>query len=256
MIKYILVLAMLLPSVNVFAAGAEDKRISFHEVKFELSNGKPCRLSMVLFHQSDFTLKVISNGVDMAEPSYRNLSEVSEQNGCVAVTNGGFFDINPFSPVGYTMIDGLLIAGRPNKPWMSGVVMMKGDQMLLGDIDELLNRKPAETALQSGPRLVKDGIPEKDLKDERLAYRTFIGRGDKGKWVMGIASACTLRDLSHFLVAPEMQDLIKLDYVLNLDGGPSSGLFFKGTDDQPSVLLGGTATVQNFLGLVPKNGEE
>ncbi len=227
--------------------------IEFHEIEVAITGGNTCTLSWVKFDPERVALKVISNGSDFKNPVYASLQQAVEANGCVAGTNGGFFDHDPFSAVGYLVADTAVLAERPDKLWMHGLVMVAEGKLQLGEIDELLPGAHPSMALQSGPRLIKAGLAASDLHGPQRAWRTFIARSADGYWILGVAKPVTLSQLAESLLAPEMKQLIEIEYALNLDGGPSSGLFFK-QDDQV-VFNKNTARVQNFIGLALRDPE-
>ncbi|MEM6600079.1 MAG: phosphodiester glycosidase family protein [Verrucomicrobiota bacterium] len=228
--------------------------VSFHEIEVEVASGSSCKLSLMRFDTSEVDLKIISNGSEFKNPAYGSLQEALQRNGCLAGSNGGFFDTDPFSAVGYLVIDSQVVAERPDKQWMHGLVLVEGGNLSLGNIDELLQKNIPQAALQSGPRLVRAGEPEPDLHDPRRAWRTFIGRDSNQNWILGIASAVSLKDLSQALLSHEMKQVIELDYVLNLDGGSSTGLYLE--TDGAKKFHREPSRVQNFIGIAPriKNG--
>ena len=89
-----------------------------------------------------------------------------------------------------------------------------------------------QSAIQAGPFIVdpggKMGIRSDDFKK---AKRTAVGQTISGDIVFISTTACTLYELS--LILTEHHDALGVtgfDSVLNLDGGPSTGLYLQGLE--------------------------
>ena len=136
--------------------------------------------------------------------------------------NGGYFD-SKFEPDCYCKIGGKVINAKDD-PRRSGFVAI--DQT--GRITLLArgaNYANYPTVLQSGPYLIdpggKVGIRS---KTGRKARRTLIGITTDQRLVIVITEPIFLIDLANSI----LKSLPKLERLLNLDGGPSTGLRVKG----------------------------
>jgi len=229
---------------------AENNSFSFHEMTVPLEGRKSCQLKFVRFDSSYYDLRIVSNGSDFSQPVYGTLEGALKQNGCVAGTNGGFFDIDPFSNVGYLVVGSKVLAKRPDKPWMHGLILLERGKLQLGDMEELYPPAEPQMALQSGPCLIKEGKPKVEGSGGQRAWRTFIGRDAGYQWILGISSPVSLKELSEALKVPEVHTVVELNYVLNLDGGPSTGLFVE--QDGEVVFKREPSRVQNYIGILPR----
>jgi hypothetical protein len=72
-----------------------------------------------------------------------------------------------------------------------------------------------------------------------------------GRWAIGLCEHVTLRELSDLLCAKRVITELEVERALNLDGGSSSGLWFRGPDGEEHYDRE-FATVRNFLAVVPK----
>lgn len=105
-------------------------------------------------------------------------------------------------------------------------------------------QQSAQDAAQSYPLLVSKGVAAVKEDSGKVARRTFIGTDAKGTFLyVGIVpyTSISLYELSQALARLP----IRWDTVLNLDGGPSSGLRFRGAER--SEVIDSYVTVPNVL---------
>lgn len=162
------------------------------------------------------------------DPEAKTLEDWQHETNALIVLNGGFFrfENSSFIPNGLTIIDGLPI-GIGYGPFGGMFVVTKDGPEL-----RWLSQTPYDpnemiyAALQSFPVLVKPGgilgFPE-EHEDNLQARRTVLGQTKTGEFLFLVASIgyFTLHQLSSYLI----QSDLNLDIALNLDGGPSTGLF-------------------------------
>ncbi|MTI67312.1 MAG: tetratricopeptide repeat protein [Firmicutes bacterium] len=88
------------------------------------------------------------------------------------------------------------------------------------------------TTIGAGPTLLKDGIiladgEKEGFKEDKIninrAQRSFIGVTDKNILVIGTVGSVTMKELAKITKNMGLKD------AMNLDGGASSGLFYKGS---------------------------
>ena len=96
--------------------------------------------------------------------------------------------------------------------------------------------EPLQEALQSFPVLVKPGgvigFPA-DAGDGRPARRTVVAQDRQGRILIVVAPRgyLTLHELARFLAASDLD----LDVALNLDGGYSTGLWLRGSEESITI---------------------
>ena len=132
--------------------------------------------------------------------------------------NGGFFDTTNFNPAAFCRLKGKTIHGTVSPRW-SGFVAINPDGKL-----HLLWRgadlAPYPWVLQAGPYVIDPGgrIGIKSRADEK-ARRTLVGLTDTREVVFMITQPVHLYDLARAV----KKHLPRIERLLNLDGGPSTG---------------------------------
>jgi len=158
--------------------------------------------------------------------SARRFAQLS---GATAVVNASFFDVDG-SPMGLLVVDGE--QRLPLRPVDWGVLAIDGQGARIVHTDDFVAGEGLQQAVQSGPRLVVDGV-EVDLK-RQVARRTAACVLDDGRVELVVVSASVLAsDLASYLRTSGCRD------ALNLDGGPSTQLYLKRGDVEVNVT-GGT----------------
>lgn len=150
-----------------------------------------------------------------------------------AMINGGYFDAS-LQPVGLVIKDGQTLSGVSQQAALSGVLAIVDQKdMLLIPRSSYRKDSMIQSAIQAGPFIIepggKRGIHSEDLKK---AERTAIGKTVSGRVVFISTTPCTLYQFSELLTTfPEVLGMARFDRVLNLDGGPSSGLYLHGLEE-------------------------
>lgn len=160
------------------------------------------------------------------------------------VLNGGFFH-EDYTPSGYLVVDGQRIGNRMFDQELSGLVSIQYGNLTIRDLAEqpLLEGEKFGHALQSFPFLIKHGKPAVQEDSGLLARRSAIGADRTGNILLIMVP----EQISLYEFAQELERIdIDFDMVLNLDGGPSSGLYIEEEDYRhvidsfvpvPSVLV-------------------
>ncbi|MCB9646387.1 MAG: phosphodiester glycosidase family protein [Deltaproteobacteria bacterium] len=184
--------------------------------------------------------------------------------GALAVVNAGYFT-QERRPTGLLVSGGKVLSPFvPNAGAAgSGVLVVDDDEVRLFARDEVRpsTYRGAALAIQAGPRVVEPGgAPGIHSDDGARANRTVLGRDGRGRLVLvvihnpdgGQAAGPTLHELMTLLgpegvgrVAPELA----LDFALNLDGGPSTGLSLR--DEAVEAELREAYPVLSVLALSP-----
>jgi exopolysaccharide biosynthesis protein len=120
--------------------------------------------------------------------------------------------------------------------------------------DEFRDDPNLKEYIHCSPWLVKEGIPwpqpKKGQEDPKNA-RTFILTDMKGHWAVGIAKRVGLSELAHLLVSPNIITEFTVKRALNLDGGPSSGMWLRKEDGSVNYTKPGWA-VRNGIAIIPR----
>lgn len=135
----------------------------------------------------------------------------------LAVINGVYFN-EDFAPTGLLISEGRKVSGRRFDPKRSGLLVLAPHF----DIRDRLDLKGVVEAAQSYPFLIKNGKTAVEKDSGQLARRSFIGLDNESRLYLGIAAG---RPISLYELGRHLAGLdIKWQSVLNLDGGPSTGL--------------------------------
>lgn len=150
--------------------------------------------------------------------------------------NGGFFDTS-VGPVGLLIREGQTVQPISEQASLSGLVCISSDGKLVLKHREDDVGPDVREAIQAGPFLIDPGgEPGIHTEDLKLAQRSAIGISAAGEVVLLTASECTLYQFATILRTRAKQlGVQRFDRVLNLDGGPSSGLFIEGELNRPPI---------------------
>jgi uncharacterized protein YigE (DUF2233 family) len=169
--------------------------------------------------------------------------------GAVAAVNGGFFDAR-YRPTGWLIDRGIERAPRHPRS-AGGVLAVRADHLYLGPTATL--PFTPELAVQNGPRLIEpDGSLGIRTDDGRRAPRTIAcDAGGRLHLVVLLAPARegpTLFEAAGLLQRTEAAGGLGCRAALNLDGGPSTGLWLKpgasiASSDPPAPIAYGLAVV-------------
>jgi hypothetical protein len=208
------------------------------------STQESATLELALFAPKSHVLHVIDN-----RDGQSGLAEAMTGAGCLAGTNGGYFDPN-FAPLGLRMVDGKLIAPLIRARLMTGVLVSSPGSTAILRVAEYSRRRNPYSALQCGPLLVDAGHAVKGLDRTRVARRTFaiVGADRAG---LGFCSEVSLAGMSQILATASLDEGFKAQRALNLDGGSSSAFWFKRAEGG-AFSIPEQKNVRDFVGISTK----
>lgn len=188
--------------------------------------GGLARIAVVRVDLSRYRLEVAD--LTQGQPKSAAVKSLAEQRGAVAAINGGYFDEN-WQPLGL-----LVHAGKQTSPLRAadwGIFYVAHGRPGLRHTRQGLPAGATE-ALQCGPRLVIAGRLPSFKPGE--SSRAAVGITASGQVVLAVTcrGALSLHDWARAMKALGCRD------ALNLDGGPSSQLYFhvgKTTLDLPGA---------------------
>jgi|GEM_PF-2910281 len=180
--------------------------------------------------------KVVDVGLMLNEPraALRKIAEDRD-----VVVNAGYFT-EQFRPTGLLVNAGQTLSRFVSSAGAagSGVLVLQDQTVSLLDRDRVGERsfEEAEIAIQAGPRIIEvGGRPGIHSDDGARANRTIVGADQRGHLALvvihnadgGRAAGPTLYELMS-LLGPSglgtVEEELALDFALNLDGGPSTGI--------------------------------
>lgn len=153
----------------------------------------------------------------------------AEATGTVLLVNGVYFH-EDYLPSGFLEIKGERIGSRQFDQDKSGVIQFDPFR-LIDTKTQPLKLGASPTMAQSYPFLVKNGTLAITEESGKVARRTFLGIDRDGFMYVGVApyAPISLFQLGRFLTTLP----IMWTSVLNLDGGPSTGLWMhQGTREE------------------------
>lgn len=137
--------------------------------------------------------------------------------GELAVINGVYFN-EDYAPTGLLVSKGRTVSSRRFDPKRSGLLVLAPHFA----IRDRLDIKGVVEAAQSYPYLIKNKKNAVLTDSGLVARRSFIGSDEQDRLYLGVAVA---RPISLFELGQHLAGLdVQWRSVLNLDGGPSSGL--------------------------------
>lgn len=159
---------------------------------------------------------------------WRENFENSEGDSLFLALNGAYFH-EDYSPSGYLNVSGESVGTRVFDLDKSGLIVF-GEDVEIHDLEgrgDLLENAGFDAAIQSYPFFIKNGKPAISQDSGLTARRTAIGTDKDGDvYVIYVGEPfLSLYELMEILDESE----IDFENVLNLDGGPSSGVSFSGT---------------------------
>lgn len=192
-------------------------------------------LQVVTFDASKVKVEVLARETkETALPMHRWMTEAQAIAGC----NGGYFEPATFAPSGLQIVQGQA-TGRYQTfgEWGGGFGVQSGKTQIWTEREILAMRTfAAESFVQCSPVLVDGPRQFTGAGEDARARRTFIAHDGSARWTMGVTSRMGLRGLAALLASQGPQLLgFKVHRALNLDGGPSTGLW--GRDVKGKVVV-------------------
>jgi len=215
-------------------------------IEVENSSGETAQVDLAVINarRNLFRLRLVDN----PERSM-DLADALPKAGCLAGTNGAYFDPE-FAPMGLRVADGKLVRPLRKARLLTGIIVANPGSIRIMRLGEYSPKTTAEVAVQCGPLLVDAGHPVKGLEATRMARRTVaVVAGDT--FALGICSEASLAGAGEIMSVIHPAENAKVSRALNLDGGSSTGFWFKSADG--SVFSESEIkTVRDFLGIAPR----
>ena len=208
----------------------------------ESGTGERAIVDLAIFSAKSCRLRVVDNANGTS-----NLAEAMGRANCLAGVNGGYFDPN-FAPLGLRVLDGKTTARLTRGRLLSGVLASNGAIQIVR-VADFPRGKKLNAAVECGPFLVDLAQPVRGLEATRAARRSFAAVGSGDRAALGFCSDVTLADIGKILATP-LGDF-RIQRALNLDGGSSSGFWFK-RENGSAFSISEQKNVRDFVGIVAK----
>jgi exopolysaccharide biosynthesis protein len=160
------------------------------------------------------------------------LKDVLHQAGAIAGLNGGYFDVGSFAPSSLVVADGCPHGSGSSVAAHVGVWIVDAGKMKIIRGADLGDTTTLTQCIQCSPLLLWQGrnlIGRSSSLEPSLHTfrRSFVAVDDQGQWFLGCSSPLTLESLATLLADNTVMGTTLIT-ALNLDGGPSSGLWVTG----------------------------
>lgn len=228
-----------------------------HEAGFvikQIAGPAKAEMKLVFFDEKHCLMRVASNA---DSKTAKPLDEIGRAQKAVAVCNGGYFHAGgDFGPAGLEIANGTRTDKFTGGEWVGGLMVKQGKAALIWE-SEFQDSPDIAEFIQCSPWLVSDGrvvpVPSPKEPDQRN-HRTFIMTDGQGKWAIGVCKRVGWLELAHILVTPGIITEMKVKRALNLDGGPSTGLWCKNEAGAEHFEKPGWA-VRNAIVVIPRDSK-
>lgn len=211
-------------------------------------------LKLVFFDETDCQIRVVANA---DRTTAKPLDVIGREEKALAVCNGGYFDAGgDFGPAGLEIARG----GRAgqfqgDRGWVGALTVRQGKASLILE-NEFQDKADITDFVQCSPWLVNNHqiaaalLQGQDVRNRR----TFIMTDGEGRWAIGTCKSVGLLELAQILLTPGIVTEMKVQRALNLDGGPSTGLWCQGQDGREHFEKPGWV-VRNAIVIVPRDSK-
>ncbi|MDB6137296.1 MAG: hypothetical protein JWO94_368 [Verrucomicrobiaceae bacterium] len=209
--------------------------------------GLKASLSLVCFPADKFKMQIVDNPTP-ARHLY--IADMALSNKAVAGCNGGYFSLKDFSPFGLQLAQGVQLgtfcSGGPG----AALFGVKDGTPFIAPEKEFQLSSGITDVVQCSPLLVENGNILQTFGNKTNA-RTFVMTDGEGQWAIGVANNLGLDDLAALLAKPGLVDGFHVRRAMNLDGGPSTGLWWQDSNGQPHSQKE-RWSVRNMVLVIPK----
>lgn len=188
------------------------------------------RIRAVLFSEDKVEIRVF-------EQTDRNtalsLADFLTREKALAGCNGGYFKMRDFGVYGLQISHGIATGEVGNVSEWEGAFLVRNGKLGIERARSLSAIHEITEMVQCSPFLVEQGkaiFPS--AANEPEVRRTFVATDGKGKWLIGICNQISLSGLGRVLAKGSVIPEIHVQTAMNLDGGPSSGLWSRDNKGQ------------------------
>lgn len=198
-----------------FASGIEV-------VRANVSTSTRGQLVLFGFDQSVYRFSLVSTGTRLRMDEWREAYPEM-----VAAINGVYF-MEDLTPSGFFVGEGGGQTKRLFDADKSALILMNNKLEILDTTTSSVRFDYIKEGAQTYPILMKDGKEVLTRDTRKEARRSWVGTDRAGKVWLGVLSD---GEVSLYELMKRLMGLgIEWDIVVNLDGGPSTGMFVKGGD--------------------------
>jgi hypothetical protein len=214
----------------------------------KIHGARDFEFKLVFFDEKFSTVRVVSNAT---RKEAKNLKDSAYAAKALAACNGGYFTPH-FQPVGLEIAAEVSTGAYDHQtlPFGGALLVKNGVARIFKD-EEIADTTGVTDLVQCCPRLIEKGAAVQGVGGEDRAPRTFLLTDDQGHWAFGVSSGIGLQELADILATPGVITELRTQRALNLDGGPSSGLWCSETNGTEHYQREAWP-VRNMLLLLPR----
>ncbi len=221
----------------------------------QIAGPAKAEVRLVIFDEKQCQLRVVANA-DRKTAGPLDKLGLAEQ--ALAACNGGYFNAGgDFGPSGLEIAKGIRTGQFKGDGGLVGALMVRQGKASLIWENEFRDAPDITEFVQCSPWIISDGrvVPVPSPKEpEQRNHRTFIMTDGSGRWAIGVCKRTGWLELAHILVTPGIVTEMKVQRALNLDGGPSTGLWCRSEDGREHFEKPGWA-VRNAIVVVPRDSK-
>jgi exopolysaccharide biosynthesis protein len=177
----------------------------------------------VVFSENEVEMHVI-------EQADRNtalsIADILTHENALAGCNGGYYKMRDFGVYGLQISRGVPKGEIGDVSEREGAFLVRNGKLGIERARNLSAINEISEMVQCSPLLVEQGravLPS--APDEPEMRRTFVATDGKGKWMIGTCNRISLSGLARLLARGDVIPELRIETAMNLDGGPSSGLW-------------------------------
>ena len=185
-------------------------------------------LNLVCFKADKFKMLVVNN----PDPKkHLHIADMAKAAKAVAGCNGGYFDTKKFTPSGLGIAQGVGQGTFQSMGREGALFGVRNGVPFIAAENEFKPSPEISDLVQCGPMLVDGRHFFHDDTDAANA-RTFVMTDGEGQWAIGNAAHLTLGEMAVLLARPGLIEGFNVRRAMNLDGGPSTGLWWQDSSGQ------------------------
>jgi hypothetical protein len=210
--------------------------------------GRELELSLVFFDAKK-TRTCVAAQASQVRKDAKSLESLASTSAAIAACNGGYFTPQ-FGPAGLEIAQGVRTGAWQGDLPFGGVFCVRQSVPALLPDRKFVDGADITDLVQCCPMLVQEGKVLRNIGGEEVLPRTFIATDGADRWLIGFSPRASMEDLAEALTTPGVLHEFRVQSAMNLDGGPSSGLWWKPAQGNAQGVRS-TTMVRNAILVLP-----
>lgn len=188
-----------------------------------VSDNGQVKIRAVVFSENEVEMHVVEQA---DRNSASSIADILKRENAFAGCNGGYFKMRDFGVYGLQISHGMAKGTVGDVTEREGAFLVRNGKLGIERARGLSAINEISEMVQCSPLLVEQGIAVlPSAPDEPEVRRTFVATDGQGKWLIGTCNQIGLSGLARLLARGEVIPELRVKTAMNLDGGPSSGLW-------------------------------